>query len=243
LPDDERAVRMDNIIVNEYSPYAVFTLDGGYGTNVRLSLAPTNYAIGSPSGNITVGDSTASNNDINSTIQYWNGTVWVDYLAGSSITIPVANDGFVRVDLNYQSAYEGPESFTLIVTDTNGIVRGSALATIMDDGTGDIHTGELTPTDASAAYASATTDAEKAAALAAWRASSFEKSRVIISSFHDAFYRAEGGGYYVSGESATATGGSTDIPILVAPENGYNYTGKIIDVGIASNGTGSGQYV
>ncbi|MBU3582221.1 DUF4347 domain-containing protein, partial [Polynucleobacter sp. AP-Capit-er-40B-B4] len=227
-------VTISNIVVNECSPYATFVVDSGYGLDVKLSLVATTYAAGGPIGNATIGATDSGSNDLNSTLQYWSGSAWVNYTSGSVITIPTTADLLVRVALYDQSTYEGPEAFTLNVTDPNGKLRGSATATIMDDGTGTIYTGDVTPVDASAVFANATTAAEKQAALDAWRQTDFDKSRYIISGFHGAFYKSADGGYYVAGENASATGGNVTIPILVNAANGFNYTGTIIDVAVPS---------
>ena len=61
------------------------------------------------------------------------------------------------------------------------------------------------------------------------------KSQLVNSSFHSAFYRAKDGGYYVAGDNATPAGDSAQTnPMKVSPENGYNFTGEIIDVAAAA---------
>jgi hypothetical protein len=220
--NDDRMVSIDSIVANEGSPYAVFNIIGGFGTEVKLTLAAL--------GNTVIGATNNGTNDVSNVIQYWTGTSWVDVGSNGLVTMPSSTNLLVRVAIYNQTPFEGPESFKLIVTDSSNVIRGEGLATIMDDGTGNIFTGDATVTDPSAAFASATTDAEKQAALEAWRAANFEKSRWIISGFHGAFYKAESGGYYVSGEWASPFGGTISVPVLVSPENGYNYTGTIIDV-------------
>jgi alpha-tubulin suppressor-like RCC1 family protein len=224
--NDDRMVSIGSILVNEGSPYAVFNIIGGNGTQVKLTLD----ALGST----VIGANNNGTNDINNVIQYWTGTSWIDVGASGLVTIPNTTNLFARVALYNQTAFEGPQSFNLIVTDTSDVVRGTGLATIMDDGTGNIFTGNTTITDPSAAFASATTDAEKLTALDAWRAANFEKSRWIISGFHGSFYKADGGGYYVSGEFASPTAGDLSTPLLVSSANGYVYNGTIIDVAVPS---------
>jgi hypothetical protein len=233
--NDDRPVTIADVIVNEASPYVMFVLDGGYGQQVKLNLLATNNTAGASTGNATIGATDDGSNDVNNTLQYWNGSMWVNYVSGSLVTIPTSNDLLVRAALYYQRAYERPESIQLTVTDSADVLRGSGLATIMDDGTGVIYQGDLTPIDASALYASAVTVAEKQVALDAWRQTNFDKARYIISGFHGAFFKAEDGGYYVSGETASASGTDLTLPVLVTPANGYNYGGTIIDVTTASS--------
>jgi hypothetical protein len=235
--DNELTVEIKDVIVRECSPYVIFTLDGGYGQLVKLSIATL--------GTTTIGSSNNGTFDLNDKLQYWNATAnngagaWVDYDDSVGVSIPAANDLLVRLALYDQVAFEGPESVRLTVTAGN-VVRGTGLATIRDDGMGDVFTGYVTSTDASAAYAAALLDtsataAQKQAALDDWRETNFEKSRLISAGFHGAFYKADGAGYYISGENAAPTGGHLLTPVLVTPENGYNYTGSIIDVAIASS--------
>jgi VCBS repeat-containing protein len=225
--NDDRMVDIESIIANEGSPYAVFNIIGGFGAQFNLTLAAV--------GNTVIGATNDGTNDVNDVIQYWTGTTWLDVGANGLVTMPSATNLLVRVALYNQTAFEGPQQFSLIVTDTANVVRGTGLATIKDDGTGNIFTGNATITDPSAAFASATTDAQKQSALEAWRAANFEKSRWIISGFHGAFYKAEGGGYYISGERASSSGSSLSVPQLVSSGNGYSYTGTIIDVAVPSS--------
>jgi hypothetical protein len=233
------------ISVNENSPYAVFTIDKAYGQQVKLALVATNFIASNATDNATIG-ADASINDVNTTLQYWNGGVWVDYVAGSTVTAPKGIEFLVRVAINDQVAYEGPETFTLKVSDASDITLGYGVATVMDNGTGSIFTGDATVTDASAAYAAAlanpnATAAEKQAALNFWRETNVTKSQFITAGNKGAFYKSESGEYYVTGDQATLTGSGITTPVLVKPSNGYNYTGTIIDVAVAS--TNNNQYL
>lgn len=233
------------INVNENSSYAVFTIDKAYGQQVKLALVTTNFITADATDNATIGaDSTV--NDVNNTLQYWNGGVWVDYAAGSTVTAPKGIAFLVRVAINNQAAYEGPETFTLKVSDASDVTLGYGVATIMDNGTGSIFTGDATVTDASAAYAAVlanpnATAAEKQAALSLWRETNVTKSQLITAGNTGAFYKSESGEYYVTGDQATLTGSGITTPVLVKPSNGYNYTGTIIDVAVAS--TNLNQYL
>jgi hypothetical protein len=94
-------------------------------------------------GNAKIGATDDGVNDVSSAMEYWNGSAWVAYTTGSVVNIPATADLLVRVALFDQENYEGPETFTLTVTDANGRLRGAGTATIKDDGTGNIYMGDL----------------------------------------------------------------------------------------------------
>ena len=62
--DDDRPVTVNNITVNEGSPYAVFNVSGAANQLVELSL---------PAG----GTATGGGTDYGSGLEYWNGSAWV----------------------------------------------------------------------------------------------------------------------------------------------------------------------
>jgi hypothetical protein len=132
--DDDRVLSVNNISVNEGSPYAVFTVSGVSGQNVKLELT---------SGTATLGTDT-HNAGTNVSLQYYNGSSWVDYTANSYVAIP---DGgttlLVRTVITNDSTYEGAEIFTLTATNTGGTsVIGTG--TIHDDGTGNYYPDNTT---------------------------------------------------------------------------------------------------
>jgi uncharacterized delta-60 repeat protein len=135
--DDDRPLSVTNPTVSEGSPYAVFTVTGEPGQLVKLELT---------SGTATVGTDTGD------TLQYFNGTNWVNYTAGTSVAIPA--DGttlLVRTTITGDSVYEGQETFTLKATNTGG-TAGTGTATIRDDGQGDVYPDNATgATDPNAA--------------------------------------------------------------------------------------------
>jgi hypothetical protein len=224
------------ITLNENSTYAIFTIANAYSTPVKLSLVETSYSTGSTFGNATLGA------DMVNSLEYWNGSAWMTYAAGSLVTTPAATNAeaglFVRVRLSQQNAYEGPEQFLLKATDSSGNVVGYGTATIMDNGTGAIYISTTTPLDtidASAAYTNAITAADRQAALNAWRQTNEFKANIIVSGDQGAFYRSEDGNYYVAGDKANPSGNATvSTPLLVSSANGYTFTGTIIDVAISS---------
>ena len=66
------------------------------------------------------------------------------------------------------------------------------------------------------------------------------KNRLMRASFHSAFYQGSDGSYYVSGDFIAPSGATgLSIPRKLSPENGYTFTGQIIDVAAV----GSQQHV
>ncbi len=130
LPDDDRAVTIDDITVNEASPYAVFTVEGREGQYIQLDLAQ---------GTATAGV------DYAQAIEYWNGNTWVRYTPGSYIQLPTDGDNVkaenaslkVRVTITNDTFVDNGETFSLVATNTGGTsVHG--LATLFEDDTGNI---------------------------------------------------------------------------------------------------------
>ncbi len=135
--DNDGAISVDNISVNENSPFAVFTVSGT--GNQPVTLALQNDANGAT-------NDAALGTDTDTQIQYFNGSEWVDYSSGTVNLI----DGslLVRVAINDDNTFEGPETFQLAVTPTGGSLS-TGTATILDDGTGNIYpdnnTGNIDP--------------------------------------------------------------------------------------------------
>ncbi|QQE65799.1 hypothetical protein GFS31_24890 [Leptolyngbya sp. BL0902] len=126
--DDDREFGVSSIVVNEASPYAVFTITAEPGKQVTLALS----------------DGTATSPaDFGTALEYWNGTAWVNYTAGTLITISASRTLLVRNPLVNDTTFEGPETFTLAATnDLGAVVTGTA--TIVDDGTGVKYPGTVT---------------------------------------------------------------------------------------------------
>ena len=125
-------VAVNNIYVNEASDYAVFTVSGAAGIAVELSLSDTT---GLPAGDAkaTLGTDTAASN----TLEYYNGTSWVAYNAGSPPVMPVGGELFVRIAVTQDTVHEGNESFTLVAVTSDGS-QSTGIGTIGDEGEGDI---------------------------------------------------------------------------------------------------------
>jgi hypothetical protein len=129
LADDDRPVTVGDITVNEASPYAVFTVNGVAGQYVKLSVA----------------NGTADSADYGPGLEYYNGTTWVAYIAGSYVQIPATGTSLlVRTAITNDVPYEGPETFTLSVFNTGG-GSDQGVATIKDDGTGALWNSAAAP--------------------------------------------------------------------------------------------------
>jgi hypothetical protein len=115
-------LRVSSITVNEASPYAVFTIRGEPSQVLRLNL----------------NEGEALVPDFGPGLEVFSGVVWETY-SGQFLQLdpdgrllvrtPIANDGF----------YEGAEKFSLTATPLDG-GASTGVATIKDDGTGDIFT-------------------------------------------------------------------------------------------------------
>lgn len=119
--DDDRTISVNTISVNEASPYAVFTINAAEGMGVKLALNSVTATVGTDTG---------------STLQYYNGSTWVNYTADSVVIMPAGGELLVRVAIVDDNVFEGQESFSLAVSNavTERTVYG--IANIYDDGTG-----------------------------------------------------------------------------------------------------------
>lgn len=123
--DDDRALTVSSVAVNESSPYAVFTLAGAAGQQVTLSLV----------------NGSASNADHGTVIEYYDGAAWQAH--GSSLTLPAGGSVFLRTAISADNVYEGPETFALVAANLSGrSFVGNAL--VSDDGTGLKYPGTIT---------------------------------------------------------------------------------------------------
>jgi VCBS repeat-containing protein len=148
--DDDRPLLVNNITVNEASPYAVFEVTGTVGQLVTLSLAQ---------------GSATENTDYGTVLEYYdvnqtgNGNGgWVAYTNDLAIEVPAGNKLLVRTTIinDNPAVFEGPETFALVATNqSNRSVVGTA--TIVDDGTGLKYDGTV----AANAAVSSTTGLEK----------------------------------------------------------------------------------
>jgi hypothetical protein len=134
--DDDRPLAISDVTVNEASPFATFSVAGVAGTTIQLNLATT----GTGAGNAILGTDTSTQ------LQVFNGTSWVNYIAGSNVNLDVNGELLVRVSVTNDTPYEGAETFTLTGKIVTNNISTFGTGTIIDDGTGDIYlASNLTP--------------------------------------------------------------------------------------------------
>ncbi|MCT4682434.1 MAG: Ig domain-containing protein, partial [Roseicyclus sp.] len=125
--DDDRGLKVNSIKVNEGSSWAVFTVSGTPGQNLRFTVVQ-----GSDPGSADLGGDPA--------VQVWAGSAWLAYDPDVGVSVPESGTVLVRVatDAEQDADREGPETFGLrVLGDLNQLSLSSeGLATIHDDGTG-----------------------------------------------------------------------------------------------------------
>ncbi|MBU3600727.1 hypothetical protein ICN28_09370, partial [Polynucleobacter sp. 30F-ANTBAC] len=125
LPNDDRPLTVNNLTVNEGSPYAVFTVGGASGQYVELEVA----------------DGTATSADYGTDLEYFDGSVWQAYMPGDFVQIPITGTSLlVRALISNDTPADNGETFTLTATNT-GTSSVVGTATIKDDGTGNVYSG------------------------------------------------------------------------------------------------------
>ncbi len=124
---DFRSLAITNVTVNEASPFAVFTVAGAAGQLVVLTLV----------------EGSATKEDFGPGLEYFDGAKWVLYTVGTLVAIHEQGGLFVRTPIIQDFIFEGPEQFTLRVTNTGG-TSAVGICTIKDDGTGLIFNPEGT---------------------------------------------------------------------------------------------------
>ncbi|HEY9763093.1 MAG TPA: VCBS domain-containing protein, partial [Trichocoleus sp.] len=130
---DNRALTVNSPLVNEGSPYVVFTVTGANGAiGQKVDLGLTN-------------GSATSGNDFAPNLEYWNGNAWTAYM-GTPVTIPSTIPGggdnsttapvlYVRTQILNDQVYENSETFQLTVKNSAG-TSFIGTATVKDDSTG-----------------------------------------------------------------------------------------------------------
>jgi hypothetical protein len=127
VKDDDRALKVDSPIVNEASDFVVFRVRG-ITSAVELSLL---FGNGTGFAALPTPD-----------LHYWTGSAWQSYTPAAVLTpgtdFSTGSELYVRVTITQEQddPYEGFERFTLDVSGAGGPSQG--VATIRDDGTGDI---------------------------------------------------------------------------------------------------------
>lgn len=118
---DDRPLTVTGSTVNEASPYLMFTVAGVSGQYVKLSAASATATLGL---------------DALQNLEYYDGTAWQAYTAGSYIALPQASTS-VRLPVLQDKINEGSETLTLSAYNQAATVHNGT-GTIKDDGTGSI---------------------------------------------------------------------------------------------------------
>lgn len=123
-------VGVNNVYVNEASPYAVFKVSGVAGVQVSLALGNSS-GLASSDAKATLGT------DLSNTLEYYDTatSTWTNYSA--AVAIPTGGTLLVRVAITADTTHEGNESFTLNVTPAGGSVL-YGIGTIGDEGEGSV---------------------------------------------------------------------------------------------------------
>jgi len=146
--DDDRPVKVDNVIVNEGSNSAIFTVSQSQDlvNPIKISLTISD----NDQLNVVAGEGVYD--DTNPSLSYWNGAIWSVYNPGQILDLSAASPLFVRVDISAEQddVFEGKtdpkalvqgESFRLNVHYGASTVYGTS--EIRDDGSGVIFTSEI----------------------------------------------------------------------------------------------------
>jgi hypothetical protein len=142
IKDDDRVLTVNSITVNEGSTYAVFTLSAHRGQSLSLGLSNGIQNTSARPGDGTPADGTEDYDP--TSLQVWDPTsggsgAWVAYTG--PFTVPGAGVAstpvLVRLKINPDAVFEGPEDVRLTATYTSGAPRSATgTATIVDNGTG-----------------------------------------------------------------------------------------------------------
>lgn len=134
--DDDRALTVNSITVNEASPYAVFEVTGAVNQLAKLALANGSAPLAT-GGGVDYANNTAT------VLQYLVGSTWTNYTADTNVSLGVNGKLFVRTAIVNDAVADNSETFKLNATNT-GSLTAFGVATIKDDGTGDIFKDDTT---------------------------------------------------------------------------------------------------
>ncbi|NBV75762.1 MAG: hypothetical protein EBR59_07355, partial [Methylococcaceae bacterium] len=125
-------LQVENITVNEGSPYAVFRIYGSEGQHLSLGLEETGTNFAPLAGNAQMGV------DIANKLQYFDGDAWQNYSPSQTVTYPRGSTTLlVRVAVKNDTVFEKQETFKLKVATNHQIKYGTGI--ISDDGQGPIY--------------------------------------------------------------------------------------------------------
>ena len=125
--NDAPAVSVISPVVNESSPFAVFTVTGRSGQLVTLTL---------DGGTATAGA------DFGPGMEISTGSGWVSYSPGAQVALDSNGRLLVRTVIRQDNVFEGSENFVLTAINLNG-VGSTGSATLRDDGVGDVFRDDL----------------------------------------------------------------------------------------------------
>jgi CshA-type fibril repeat protein len=131
--NDDRVLGVNDVTVNEGSPYLVFTVTG-IANQVVTSLALAN----STTGSIASGSGVDYGTSTGTGLEYWNSvdSEWLIY-PGGSISLDSTGTLLVRTPITNDDDDDNGETFKLVVKNSNDVdVIGTG--TIKDDGTGTV---------------------------------------------------------------------------------------------------------
>ncbi|WP_396431470.1 hypothetical protein, partial [Limnohabitans sp.] len=130
--DDDRALSVNSITVNEASPYGVFEVTGAANqlTSLALALGTSNPATaGGTDYSLASGSGLSYSTD--------SGANWTSY-TGGNVALDASGKLLVRTAITNDGTSDNNETFKLAATNTGGTVSTGGVATIKDDGTGTI---------------------------------------------------------------------------------------------------------
>ncbi|MFM8334869.1 MAG: Ig-like domain-containing protein, partial [Opitutaceae bacterium] len=129
------ALAVTSPVVNEASPYAVFTVLGTAGQTISLALANGTATGGGEDYGAAGTATTLGTTNLEYSLN--NGTTWQIYNPAAAPTLTGASM-LVRTPVKNDTISDNNETFTLTATPTTG-TAATGTCTIKDDGTGDIY--------------------------------------------------------------------------------------------------------
>jgi hypothetical protein len=129
IKDDDRVLTVSSPVVNEVSTYAVFEISGAASQWARLALSAGTSNPATEAG-VDYGMSSGSG------LEYYDGASWQTYASGL-VALNSSGKLLVRTQIKNESLKDNEETFKLLATNVGG-TTGTGIATIRDDGSGDI---------------------------------------------------------------------------------------------------------
>jgi hypothetical protein len=118
--DDDRPLTVNDVRVNEASPFAMFMVRGSPRQQIAFDVM----------------DGTADASDYSKSIEYFDGGDWRAYTPGEMVTLDSGGDLLLRTAIIPDSKFEKARTFMVMARGVSGQAN-IGTATILDDGTGD----------------------------------------------------------------------------------------------------------